>query len=240
MTSEIISQAQITAAKVESRRTVEPLVEAAAELKISDAASYQAADFLLKRVRIAKRAIEEKLNPIIEPIYQGLQSLYKLRKELTDPLEKADADIREGMSVWQMAESRRIAAEAAARREEEDRLRREAEEKQRKIDQAKSESARKLLAKQALVLESKADAVAAVPVEAPTQAVGSSVRKVWKWRVASMRKLIQAVADGRVPQEILAVDTTVIGKYFRDDPASLSHYPGIEVYEDIVIAGRKW
>jgi uncharacterized membrane protein YqiK len=186
---------------------------------------------------------------------------------LDRPLDTAEDDIKRKMKAWQVAETRRIAEETAARereearlrelaeakQREEERLRREAEEAQRRADAARTRAAREKLEAEAAELrrqaeaeaakgrklDLKAEAVAATPIEAATKGASSAVRRVKKWRVVDFDLLVAAVAKGKVPSEVLMVNEAAVNSVFRDSIAEVVMWSGIEVYDDFVIAGRR-
>ena len=251
----------------EAVAVIDPVVSTASRSTIADTAGYGLADAFLKKIRAARKQIEDKLGPIIDPIRRGLDELYALKRELDRPLDAAEADIKSKMKAWQVAETRRIADEEAAKRREEarlrelaeakareeERLRREAEEAQRRADMARTRAAREKLEAEAAELRRQAEAeaakgrkldlraetVATTPIEAATKGASSAVRKVKKWRVVDFDLLVAAVAKGKVPTEVLTTNDVAINAVFRDDPDAVAAWPGIETYDDVVIAGRK-
>ena len=261
-----MTQDEIQKTKTEAIAVINPVLSAAAQIAITDSVTYGYADAFLKKIKTAKRGIEDKLSPIIDPIRRGLDELYALKRELDAPLIQAEADVKGKMKVWQLAEAQRVAeeeaarrrederlrAEAAARQREEERLRMEAENKRRQAEAAGNEAARRsaeiaeaeLRARQeaqaaeARRLELAAEAARAKTVVQVVKGASSSARKVRKWRVADMDVFVAAVAAFEIPQNVLAVDATMVNQYFKVNEEIVADWPGVEVYDDIVIAGR--
>ena len=260
-----MTQEDVKKVKTEAVAVISPVLSAAAQITIVDNATYSLADMFLKKIKTARRSIEDKLSPIIEPIRKGLDELYALKRELDAPLTSAENEIKSKMKSWQLAEARRVAEEEAARRREDERLRAEAaakeraaerlrieaENKQRQADAARSADARQAAeraaeqlrerqeaqAMESRQLELEAEAARAVPIAQVAKAASSSARKVKRWRITDMEKFILSVAMGDIPQDAVLVNEVAVNRYFKSVEV-VAGWPGVEVYDDIVIAGR--
>lgn len=235
-------------------------------LVIVDPAGYAYADSLLLKVRIAIETVDGKLDPIIKPIRSGLDQLYALKRELHAPLDAAETAIKGKMAAWQLAERKKIQEEerrkqeqedllrrkALAKQQEEARLKREAEEAEERAANARSSAARAMAeeeakqlrrqqesaAQAASKLDVRADTAAAQQVTAKPKASGSSASDVKKWRVTSLMDVVSAVAEGTVPLSVLAIDQVAMNNYMKTHRNLVETWPGIEVYDDVRIAGR--
>lgn len=211
----------------EAGKVTSPLMRELEGIEIVDAESYQSADKFLGKCRAAIKIVDEKLDPIIEPIRKGLDKLYALKRELHEPLDDAVKAVKGKMAKWQLEEKRKRDEEEKKRREEEQRLVRLAEERER-------------AGKSTAVVEKRLEALqeeAEKPVEV-VRGKASSVRFVKKWRVTDLRKLVCAVADMDVPIEVLTVDARVMQEKFEENRPEVAAWPGVEMYEDVGIAGR--
>lgn len=237
-----ITPAQLVKTRREISLISSPALNMAGLLKVTDAVSYSTADDLLRSIRTARKTIELKLNPIIDPIRSGLDLLYTLRREMDGPLEDAEKQVKFKMRTWQLAEARKQAEEAAAQRLEAEKLRAEALAKQQKAEKTKNKLIAERISDEAAFLAEAADmtdAAAERTAEAkPTQAPSSSVRAVKKVTVTSLTMLLKGIADGIVPEDVVVIDHARLNKYWREDPETVRTWLGIEVIDDIVIAGR--
>ena len=248
----VVTESQLVEVRTESMALARPVLAEAALIQVTDAESYQLAGSFLAKILQARKRVAAKLNPIIQPIRAGLDLLYELRRELDTPLEQAEGKIKQEMKDWQVGEYRRIAQEREAKRREEARQlalaeakRREAEELEAKASRARSAYARlkqEELAEQAREaaarLEQKAEIIAAAPVDEPTKAEGSTIRKAQKWRVTDLKALVAGVATGKVPLEVLEVSSKAVNAEMKADPDFVAGWPGVEVYDDIDVVGR--
>ena len=121
--------------------------------------------------------------------------------------------------------------------------------RQEAIDRAAALRAQQELAKAAALQQQQQPAGAAFvpppppvftppPVRESTASLGSSaLRKPYRWKIENKMDLIRAIASGRVPIEVFAVD-----EKFMDDQVSKYRgslrYPGVLVYPDIDITIR--
>lgn len=215
-----------------------PIVGMTASLIIVDNTSYAVADSLLKRVREARKVAEKRLNTIIDPIRSGLDSLYALRTELTSPLNKAEEDIKGKMKTFQLEEINRAEKEQQIKEREAEKARQEAAKLEEKAALATRKSVKSVLESKADLALEKALEVEAQIVAPPPRGVSSSVRKVRKATVTNLLELVQAVASGEVPLDILTPDLVMLRSYYKSDPEVVAGWPGVEIVEDVSIVGR--
>lgn len=205
---------------------------------VTTAAEYAAADALLTRIRTNKAIVLEKLNPIIEPIYLGLESLYALRREMLEPLESGEKSIKLAMGVFKQEERRQIAEARRVQQAEIDRLAALEEEKKAKMADAATPQMRSRLRTQlARVEEQRTEALSAPPPTA-VKAAGSRTRTTVKWEVTDLGAVFQGVRDGVIPAWALTVDERNIDVQVKADRTVVEKWPGIRVYEEITVVGR--
>ena len=224
----------------ELAQTTAPVLSCANTITITDQDTYQLADNYLKFVRDAKSAVEEKLSPIIRPVYEGLQALYTLRRELTDPLDQAETRLRTSMSQFLTQERKRLAELERVRQTEIERVAREAEQTRlaaRHISKS-DPIARAKAALQAKRTIQAAVAIVPPPPPPPTRASHSSGVPVENWQVSDTRAFLQGVIDGTIPEEMIAIHTVNINAMWRMNKNKVKGWPGVKIVESTQIRGR--
>lgn len=227
----------ISVARVEAQRISTPLIEKAAMI-VTCGVEYQDASLLRANLQNAQKAIEERLDKIIRPSYEALQSLYELKRELTKPIVDATGQLTGQMRQFKLLEARKIQEEETARKLAEQALIREAEEKMRAAERAKTPQMQSRMKTQATTLATRAQEVALTPTEAPVKAVGSTVRKYKRVEITDFAKLIKGVASGDVPEDVLEVNMGRLGEYLKLDEKAVADMPGVAIIEDIRIVGK--
>lgn len=254
--------------KAEATQTISPIVAAAQGIVIADDKSYNLADAFLAKIRAARKSdVFTKLRKIIDPIREGLDVLYATERDIKAPLDEAEKHIKGKMRDWQLAEQERVRKEEEARRQEEirkaqeelryaqeqQRLQEQKEMAERQAQEARTRAAR-LKAQQeaedlqrqqdeAAEAQRRADAIAAAtvaaPIAQPVKAASSVVRKVSKVKVVDIMKFAEGVGKGLVPETMLQVDATQLNLMFKNNREWVGEWPGVEIYEDVEIAGRR-
>lgn len=207
-------------------------------LQVVTATDYAFADALLTRIRTAKIAVGDKLNPIIRPIYEGLEALYALKRELEKPLDDGERLVKAKMKEYKLEEARQIRAADEERQRAAEKLREQAEEKERKEALAKTAQMRDRLAAQRIALERKAEEVEEAEVDGPVKAAGSRTRTVTTWRLTDKMTFLLGAIEGTIPLDAVSIVQPVITKALRDNPKLVASWPGIEIVEDVQIVGR--
>jgi hypothetical protein len=151
--------------------------------------------------------------------------LYALQRQLLLPLVTAEEVAKEKMRVFQL--------ELKRERDEKERVERE---RIRKI-QAELDAKRKV--------DEPAVRVSLMPtvVSAPPVAVHSSTSFVKRVQVISIQQLVEAIEAGLVPEHIgwnlITVDTQILNVWFKSDPEEVESCPGLNVYEEAQIRGKR-
>lgn len=257
--SKIVTEETLVKQRQQGLTILSPLKLAAKNLVVKTPEQYAEADSLLTRIKGAKKSWTERINPIIEPIRAGLDLLYGLRSDIVTPLEELEKQVKDSMKAFKVEEAKQLRMAEEVRAKELEDLRRAAIEKEAREAVARTKQLRERLAAQRAVLEqSLATKEQEAPPE-PIKAAGSGTRTVRKWKVVDMIRLIDHISDKywavtdvqvdsaeRGTQEdltaLLTVDTTQMDAYFRlskPDVGVGNWLPGVEVWDDIVIAGRR-
>lgn len=217
---------------------IQPLVDA---LEVEDESSYLQADALLGRIRSARSQWKLELKPIRDPAEETLKQakltvkgVDTLDTKVDGPLAHMETVVKTAMRQYKLKEAEdRQRVELAAENQKR-LLLQQAEEKRRKAVTAATPQMRGRLAAAAAEAETKAE-----QVQAPAAAVkgmASTARTVKKWRVKDLRILINTLTKMGVLDEALIVNRTWIDKHYNIE--DLEQWQGIEVYSDVIIAGR--
>ncbi len=229
---------EIAKVRREASSLTAPVVTTVQYLTIIDSDSYANADGVLSKIRAAKKGVQEKFEPIITPIYKGLELLYKFRKELIDPLDSAEKDVKLKMSIWQTGERKRIAAENEAKEAEAAKLRKELAEKEARIEAATRKSVKTALTNKTTELSEKLVEVESQPVATATKGQHSGTREITWCLVTDPLAFYKAVVAGEIPLDVVLVDEAKLRKYYSLDPATVISWPGVKVEHKIQIVGR--
>lgn len=229
---------EVMTVKAELNSSISPIEAKANQLVVVTADDYRAADELLQRIATAENSVEEKLNPIIRPMYEALEKLYALKRELVNPLKAATNIVKSKMKLYKDAERRALEDERRRRAEEESRLLREAAEKSRLEQSAATAAMRIRLATKRLELEQQAEEIAAAPKAEPIKVGGSTTKVVKKVVVKDYTALLKGAAEGKVDLQVFEINQTFLNAAFRKMPAEVSQWPGIEIKEETEITRR--
>lgn len=205
------------------------------DLIVLDEDGYRYADSLLGRLGVARRSwnlvwdrIQEKT---IKPIRSGLDELYKMNREVTEPLDALDSTVKSRMKAFKVEEQRVLAKAKAAQEEEERKAQAEVARKQAQEEAARTAPMREKLR---LAREKAEEKLAQVENSAPQEVrgVSSSTRSKATWRIVNMEEFA-AENHG-----LCLVDTVRMNKLFKEHPETVAQMAGVEVYDDISIVGR--
>ncbi|MGH7184531.1 MAG: hypothetical protein ACREJN_21510 [Nitrospiraceae bacterium] len=241
--TEIVPTQTLIKTRAEGMSAISPLHPLAENLTITDSSDYSEADELLSRIMRAEKWWDGKVTPIIDPFRKGLDLLYDLRNEFANPLKKDRELVKGKMVAFKTEERRQLRAAEEERQAEIARINKEAEEKLRKAEAAKTKPMKQKLTLQAAELTQTA---ITKEVEGPTQAVkgvysSDRVRKIP--RIVDMRKFLGAVMTGEIPGEVITINQTFLNECYKvgikagEDIVSM--WPGVEIVEEINIAGRR-
>lgn len=193
---------------------------------VFDEDTYKKALILYDAIRNLEDEVDRVFDPIIKRAHEAHKEALAQKKAQRKPLEEAEAEINLKAREWRRRQDEaRLKAEAeamaAARREaEEQRLREAAElEAQGRQDEA------------SMILDMPVIAIA--PAVSPAipcvpKVDGVSARKVWKFRI---------VNEAMIPRQYLSPDPVKIGAVVRACKGTTS-IPGVEVYCEDTLTRR--
>ena len=209
--------------------STEVALREAEALEIASEDEYQGASLTLREVKTRAKDIEDQRKRILRPLDESRARIMALFRPAQDNLAEAERLLKQGMLAWTQGQER-------LRREEEARLaevaRKEAERLQKRADKAAAAGHYE----QAAVLGGAADAVTAPEVVPPRKPYGTSTRMVYKAEVVDKVALIQGVAEGKVPPDVITVNMPYLNQAVRALKDNLK-WPGVEVAkEEIVVA----
>jgi galactitol-specific phosphotransferase system IIB component len=198
--------------------------EQAKQITIKTMADYTRASDIIMSIKAIRKKITDTFKPIKQKMDAAKQEVLDQEKAADKPLKEAEAWLSPQIIEWNHKQER-------IRREEEDRLRKiaEDEEKERRLKEAVSaEQSGNQEEAEAIINEPVYVPPVVVPKAAPKVA-GMSIRENWKFRITN-EKLI--------PREYLKADEVKIGQVVRA-MKSAANIPGIEIYSEGVISGRR-
>ncbi len=205
--------------------------ERANALTITTQGELEAVAGFLQGVKAMKKEIADTFDPIDTAQKEARRVTIEQRKKVEQPLDEAEAIAKRKVGTY-IAEQERAAKAAAALAEATAREEREKAERAAKEAEASGE------VELADAIREESNVTAAPIIAAPVPRVaGISTRSVWKHRVKDFRALVEAVAAGKVPLEVLKADDVVLGQTARALKRSLN-YPGVEVWEDSAVSVR--
>ena len=206
---------------------------------IADAETSQRATDFAKQIKDFTGSVETERVARKRNYDDAAKTVQAFFKSIMEPLEAKETIIKTMLTTWQRAEAKRIRDEAAA---EAARLQDEADRLARAAEKAKSPELAEQAAQTYDRME-KADAIA----EAPASRVGgvrgsfggvSSLRTTWKFDLLDIKAVAAAVVAGRLPPEVLMIDSSVLNGMIKrkDNPlrvaADAEPLYGIRVYAD--------
>lgn len=238
----VVSDNTLLQERKEGLSLIAPLKSKVTATEVTTADQYTEASLILTQIQQAKAKWLSRINPIIEPIRSGLDLLYDLRKDIVDPLEELEASLKKSMKAFKLEEARLLREADERKAADEARLRQQIAEKEAAEAKARTKAmTSKILDAKARLQQALAESQHKAAPE-PVKAVGSTSRKKMKWRVIDLSAFLYYVLNSREEDlsSLIRVDETQLNAFFRlaKPQAGQQWLPGIEVYEDIDIAGR--
>lgn len=224
---------EITQEVVAMSGEAETMLTVAKDFKIANAEEYTGAVTQLKAIKAKAKELEETRKSITGPMDDAKKRVMDFFRKPLQFLADAEAVIKRGMIAYDTEQEKK-------RREEEARLQELARKEQERLEKAAEKKAEKAEAKGNT--ERAAEIRESVPVVAmPTVAVarpkveGIARRSTWSGEVVDKMALIKAVAAGKAPATLLAVNQTALNQMARALKDELS-YPGVKAVETQQIA----
>lgn len=234
-----MNDAQLVKIRDEGLALASPLQQAITALDVVDAPSYELADALLSRIRLARKRWKERVEPIIRPIKAGLDALYALNRDIDTPLANGEAAVKGKMRDYKLLEAQRAREEQMAKEREAQRLRDEAEAKERAAATARTAKMREALTEKARAIAAQAEDVETAPLSAaPVLVERSTTRIVRKPTVTDVQAFARGIGAGLIPAECVAVVNKMLVDCYRQDPGTVAQWPGVVIVEDVQIVGR--
>ncbi|GIW55358.1 MAG: hypothetical protein KatS3mg082_1762 [Nitrospiraceae bacterium] len=214
--------------------SAEQLLAVAQSYRIDSPEVYEAAATDLQEIKGKLKALEEKRVAITKPLNQAIKAVNDLFRKPKELLEQAEALIKKAMSAYDQEQERK-------RREEQARLEEEARKERERLEAKAREAEEKGQIEKAEALRESANAVVAPIVSPATEApkvTGIATRGLWKARVTDKAALVRHIVAERPDLLFLIeIDSAALNALARAQKSALS-LPGVEVYEEKVIAVR--
>ena len=211
------------------------VVQSANMLVVNDPGGYALAGELRKEVNEKDGVLEREFKPIKQAMDAAKKKILDFEKRAREPFQKAREIIDGKILTFRMAQEQ-------IRREEEDRLRREAQRREDDRKMREAEAAVKEGATQAEALEiierpSTAPAPV-VPLDLPKIA-GLSVRKAWKARVVNFPALLMfAAMHPEMAASLVVANEPGLNALARSQKEALA-IDGVEAYVEEGVAGSR-
>jgi hypothetical protein len=210
------------------------LPDEARGLKIVDQATYDRAVEMLRAAVALADAIRAHYRPLKEKAYQAHRAICEAEKKVLTPPAEAASVLKRGIAAWDAEQER-------SRRLEEARL---AAEERRRAEEAQLGAAAEAEALGAA--QEDVDAILSEPVPAvavaaqPTyqRAQGISGRVNYSARVVNVRTLLQAVIEGKVPEQAVAPNQAFLNAQARALKEAM-RYPGVQLVREATTAVRR-
>lgn len=255
-TSVSLPSTELARTKQQILSILPPLKSEVATLVIETEDDYQRADGLLTRIMTSKRfwlkgdptGKWKGIDAIIKPFREGLDGLYDLKNDGLKPHTLMEADVKEKMRAFKIREVQEIAEANRVRDEAAAKLQREIDAKQSRVDAAKTPKMREKLMGQQMDLEQQRKSVTR-ETSAPVKAAGSATRRTRTPVVKDFYALVAGIIainsvntstdnETAIPIDLLQVNTARLMQLWKDNPELVAQLPGVEIEDDIIIAGR--
>lgn len=210
--------------------------------------------------------IRDPILEAIEKLKLSLVGVKALDTEVDTPMAMLEGDVKEKMKDYKIEEARQIREARQLQDEAARKLREDAEKKRVQEEAARTPQMKAKLAQARADLETQAQIVE-MPTQAttPVKAVSSTVRTVQKVRVHDVDAFLSALAHYNPvagvykmklpPMSLITLHTqrtgeqvaegsaldkieAEISKIFSTQPGVVTSWPGVELYDDVIIAGR--
>jgi multidrug efflux pump subunit AcrA (membrane-fusion protein) len=214
------------------------VVLVAGQMVIDSQAKYDDCANFLKIIKGLRQEIDQTFDQNIKDAHTLHKNLVATKKIHSDPLDRAETIVK-SKSITFIREQEQIAAEAARKAAE---IARIAEDK-RKAEleaQAKAWEAKGNAAKAEERREAAAAVFVPVPEVEPTfqRATGQSIKKTWKCEVISVLELCKAIANGTLPETMVAPNMTALNALART-MEDKKQYPGLKFYAEDSMSVRR-
>jgi hypothetical protein len=210
-TAEVITGQEEQAINNSVETTALTTAQQAKAITVTDAEGYNSASEMVRGIVAIRRQVEQTFAPMKKKAHEAWKEVVAQEKKLLEPLEDAETYLKRQIGGY-------VAREEAARREQENRLRLEA---QKLAEEAARREAEEAALASAIAAEQQGDtataeAVLAAPIKTAPVFVAPIIvpRTVQKQEGLSARKTykFRVVNESLVPREYLKVDEVKIGQ----------------------------
>lgn len=243
-----VAEIEISAIAQAEQKASYTALEVAKTYVIESAEMAELAAEELKAIKTKQAELDEKRKAITRPLDEKKKQIMSLFKPAQDLLEQAENVLKSSIINWKAEESKRIRLENERQKELQRLAQEEANKRAREAEVAaqiaeqsgdvvKAEEFKTVAQTQAAVAEAIAYAPPVQAVAAPKLS-GISSREDWKAEVVNLMALVQAVARGEAPLELIQANQTEINKHARALKSNM-RVPGVRVYAEEVVAARR-
>jgi hypothetical protein len=193
------------------KATAQAVLASVKEMSVTNEAEAQAATLKRNEISSVLKMVEDRRKDLVKPLDDAKKEKQAEAKGISDPLEKAKADLFAKVSKWQTEQ--RMIAEAAARKERE-----EAEARLAATmadDEATIEDVERVEAHVEL---------AAKVVKLSKSLAPMKTRETWKFEI---------IDEKAVPREYLMVDTVKLGQAVRRAENPLRELAGVNIFSEV-------
>ena len=194
-------------------KLVDLKVQEAKAVIINNQIDYECAGEMLRGIKELRKKLNDRYMPIKKKTYEAYRMAMDNIKDYENPLSEAERDIKSSMSRY-------VSKKEAERRTEENRLRKEAEERERVLLKRDFEELgldKKEAEKEAAKIEVETPEII---IEDETKVSGISYRDNWKFTIVDASK---------IPREYLIPDEKKIGAIARAMKGNIE-IPGINIF----------
>jgi len=205
-----------------------------------------------------ERAIQKQKEALAEAKKAG-EGVRQLEAEVGDRLDMLERKAKQLMADYKQREQRRIADEKREKERKAQALIDEANRKRLQAASARTPQLKARLEQQRAELEAQAEEVSEQSEEVtPVKGASSTTRTQQKVRVVDPMKFLAAVKSyeptagvydmahpplmttdrNGEPTPLVEIVSARLNDLFREQPGVVASWPGVEVYDDITIAGR--
>jgi hypothetical protein len=200
---------------------------------ITDQHSYDAAAEMVIGIKRLRKEVADSYDPVIQSAYKAHRAAVAAKKKIDGPLEEAEAILKGGLTKWNQAQERlRLEAERRAR-EEQWRMEQE-------LRLARATELADLGAPEEVVsdiLDTRVEMPAPIAAPTFTKAEGVSSRETWRAEVFDVVALCKAIAEGKVPANLIEPNMPALNGMARALKEALN-IPGVKAIKDSVVQVR--
>jgi len=206
--------------KEEAKKQSGLIVRKADKIKVVDQKSFSVAEKMLVTVKDFIKGVNDLFDPPIKKAHEAHRAMIAAKKEVADPLLDAEKSLKSGLKTYLMEEAR-------ARHEAEEKRKFEQEALLAKLEKERDDGDTKLAEETFDKIEEIHEE--SLKVEETPQMVGVTKKTLIRWKVSDL---------DLVPRDLLTVDKPKVDEIVKRMKMNAS-IPGIEVYEDLVIATKR-